>query len=271
MTSLNQIPKLKHTQSGHFLLMAGPCVIENEAMAFDIADQISEISDQLQIPWIFKASYRKANRSRADSFTGIGDEAALEILAKVGHKHGIPTVTDIHSEADAVMASEYVEVLQIPAFLCRQTTLLEAAGRTGKWVNIKKGQFLSPDAMRHASEKVRSVGNDRVLITERGTMFGYQDLVVDFRGFPVMRSFAPLILDCTHSLQRPNQPEGVTGGQPHLIETIARAGVAAGIDGLFIETHPRPAEALSDGANMLPLKQLKALLIKLLSIHKAVS
>ena len=269
MRVLPQIPKLKYRDSGHFLLMAGPCVVEDPESPFEIAARIDEVCRQLEIPWVFKASYRKANRSRHDSFVGIGDTLALETLARVGAEFQVPVVTDIHAEKEAEKAADYVDVLQIPAFLCRQTSLLEAAAKTNKLVNIKKGQFLSPQAMRFAVDKVKAAGNDRVMITERGTTFGYQDLVVDFRGFSVMRSFAPLILDCTHSLQRPNQKEGVTGGQPHQIASIARAGAAVGVDGFFIETHPDPGKALSDGANMLPLDQLSKLLKTLLSIESA--
>lgn len=254
-----------------FFLIAGPCAIEGEDMAFEIAEKVQGICQQLNIRYVFKGSYRKANRSRKDSFTGIGDEKALDILRRVGQKYQIPVTTDIHSEPEAAMAAEYVDVLQIPAFLCRQTSLLVAAAQTGKVVNIKKGQFMSPEAMQFAAEKVREEGNPQVMLTERGVMFGYQDLVVDFRGIPVMQSFqAPVILDCTHSLQQPNQGSGVTGGRPALIETIARAGVATGVDGLFIETHPSPASAKSDGANMLPLDRLEALLERLVRIRQAI-
>lgn len=265
------IPRLSHANTGNFFLMAGPCVVENETMPLDIAGRIKTICDQLEIPFIFKASYRKANRSRLDSFTGIGDEKALKVIQAVGENFGIPVLTDIHSAAEAEMAAAYVDVLQIPAFLCRQTDLLVAAAKTGKVVNIKKGQFLSAAAMRFAIDKVKESGNDRVILTERGTTFGYQDLVVDYRGIPAMQQMGvPVVLDCTHSLQQPNQAAGVTGGQPALIETIARAGIAVGTDGIFIETHPEPGQALSDGANMLPLDQLKPLLEKLLKIRKAI-
>jgi len=240
-------------------------------MAFEIAEKVHAICERLTIRYIFKGSYRKANRSRRDSFTGIGDEKALDILQRVGQKYQIPVTTDIHSEPEAAMAAAYVDILQIPAFLCRQTSLLVAAAQTGKVVNIKKGQFMSPEAMQFAAEKVREEGNQHVMLTERGVMFGYQDLVVDFRGIPVMQSFqAPVVLDCTHSLQQPNQGSGVTGGRPALIETIARAGVATGVDGLFIETHPTPASAKSDGANMLPLDRLEALLERLVRIRQAI-
>lgn len=269
MTSLAAIPWLKHFREGYFILIAGPCVIENERMPFEIAGELVSLCDRLEVPLIFKASYRKANRSRSDSFTGIGDVEGLAILAAVRDEFQVPVITDIHSEPDAALASQYVDILQIPAFLCRQTSLLQAAGDTGKWVNIKKGQFLSPEAMQFAIDKVLETGNQKVMITERGTTFGYQDLIVDFRGFPDMRKMAPLILDVTHSLQKPNQSTGITGGQPALIEMISRAGVAAGVDGLFIETHPRPENALSDGANMLPLNQMEPLLRKALAIHSA--
>ena len=265
------LPRLKHTESGNFFLIAGPCAIEGEQMAFDIAGQVREICERLAIPYIFKGSYRKANRSKRDSFTGIGDEKALEILRSVGRHFDVPVTTDIHSDPEAAFAAAYVDVLQIPAFLCRQTSLLVAAARTGRVVNIKKGQFVSPEAMRFAQEKVLEEGNPNVLLTERGTTFGYQDLIVDFRGIPVMQSFGcPVVLDCTHSLQQPNQSSGVTGGRPALIGTIARAGVAVGADGLFIETHPKPAEAKSDGANMLPLDRLEELLEQLVRIRQAV-
>lgn len=259
-------------KSDNFFLLAGPCVIEGEQMAMDIAGKIVEITRRLDIPYVFKGSYRKANRSRIDSFTGIGDMAALEILDKVRRTYGIPVVTDIHSAQEAEMAAPYVDVLQIPAFLCRQTDLLVAAAATGKDVNIKKGQFLSPEAMRFAVEKVRDAGNPDVAVTERGVTFGYQDLVVDYRGIPVMKQFGcPVILDVTHSLQQPNQAAGVTGGRPELIETIARAGIATGADGLFIETHPTPQTAKSDGANMLRLDLLEGLLERLTAIRMTVN
>ncbi|GAA4779493.1 3-deoxy-8-phosphooctulonate synthase [Olivibacter ginsenosidimutans] len=252
--------------------MAGPCAIEGEEIALRIAERIVSITDKLQIPYIFKGSYRKANRSRIDSFTGIGDEKALKILQKVHTTFGVPTVTDIHETQEAAMAAAYVDVLQIPAFLCRQTELLAAAAKTGKAVNIKKGQFLSADSMRFAVDKVMESGNQQVILTDRGNTFGYQDLVVDFRGIPVMQSFdVPVVMDCTHSLQQPNQASGVTGGKPALIETIAKAAIAVGADGLFIETHPDPANAKSDGANMLPLDLLEDLLIKLTRIREAIA
>jgi 2-dehydro-3-deoxyphosphooctonate aldolase (KDO 8-P synthase) len=269
-----KIKKIKYTDSGNFLLLAGPCVVENEQMCMDIAGKIVAITDKLQIPYVFKASYRKANRSRNSSFTGIGDEAALKILQKVRATYHVPVVTDIHTPPEAALAAGYeVDVLQIPAFLCRQTDLLAAAAKTGKIVNIKKGQFLSPEAMRFAVEKVQEVAgrNDTVLLTERGTQFGYHDLIVDFRGIPEMQKLnVPVILDVTHSLQQPNQASGVTGGRPEMIETIARAGIAVGVDGLFIETHPSPTLALSDGANMLSLDLLEGLLTRLVEIRKTV-
>lgn len=259
------------TSGDNFFLMAGPCVIEGEDMALRIAERVVTITNKLGIPYIFKGSYRKANRSRIDSFTGIGDEKALKILQKVGTTFGIPTVTDIHESAEAAMAANYVDVLQIPAFLCRQTDLLIAAAQTGKIVNIKKGQFLSPGAMSFAVQKVVDAGNPQVMITERGTTFGYTDLVVDYRGIPQMQEFGfPVIMDVTHSLQQPNQTSGVTGGLPQLIETIAKAAIAVGTDGLFIETHPEPSVAKSDGANMLQLDLLEGLLSRLVRIREAI-
>lgn len=261
----------KLTNSDNFFLLAGPCVIEGEDMALRIAEKITEITARLQIPYVFKGSYRKANRSRLDSFTGIGDEKALKILHKVGETFGVPTVTDIHETHEAALAAEYVDVLQIPAFLCRQTDLLVAAARTGKIVNIKKGQFLSPGAMQFAAQKVVDAGNRQVMLTERGTTFGYTDLVVDYRGIPQMQAFGfPVVMDVTHSLQQPNQTSGVTGGMPALIETIAKAAIAVGADGLFIETHPEPAVAKSDGANMLQLDLLEGLLTRLVRIREAI-
>ena len=266
-----EIPRLKNTDSGNFFLIAGPCAIEGEQMAFDIAGQVQEICQRLSIPYIFKGSYRKANRSKRDSFTGIGDEKALGILQAIGKHYDLPTTTDIHTDPEAALAAQYVDILQIPAFLCRQTSLLTAAALTGKVVNIKKGQFVAPEAMRFAMEKVLEEGNPNVMLTERGTTFGYQDLIVDYRGLPTMQSYgATVVLDCTHSLQQPNQSSGVTGGRPALIETIARAGIAVGADGLFIETHPNPAVAKSDGANMLPLDRLEALLERLVRIREAI-
>lgn len=272
MMHLSDIPRIKHTDSNNFFLLAGPCAIEGRDMALQIAEKVVAITDRLGIPYVFKGSYRKANRSRLDSFTGIGDEKALKILAEVSQTFDIPVTTDVHSDSEASMAAEYVDVLQIPAFLCRQTNLLVAAAKTGKVVNIKKGQFLSADAMQFARNKVIESGNNKVWLTERGTTFGYQDLVVDFRGIPAMQALgSPVVLDCTHSLQQPNQSSGVTGGKPALITTIAKAGIAVGADGLFIETHPNPAIAKSDGANMLPLNQLEGLLQKLVRIREAVS
>jgi 2-dehydro-3-deoxyphosphooctonate aldolase (KDO 8-P synthase) len=259
-------------QNTPFFLTSGPCVIEGEQMAMDIAGHVSELCTKLGIPYIFKASYRKANRSSRSSFTGIGDEKALEIIKRVGETYKIRVTTDIHTDDEAAMAAQYVDILQIPAFLCRQSSLLEAAAATGKVVNIKKGQFVSPEAMRFAVDKVTSTGNDQVWLTDRGTCFGYQDLVVDYRGIPTMRAFGvPVILDCTHSLQQPNQMGGVTGGRPDLIPTIASAGVAVGADGLFIETHPDVANAKSDGANMLPLYEMAKLLERLVAIRNAVN
>lgn len=258
-------------KNDNFFLIAGPCVVEGEEITLRIAREIKEICGELNIPFYFKASYRKANRSSLRSFTGIGDEEALAVLQKVKDELNLPVVTDIHSDEEAAWAAQTADVLQIPAFLCRQTSLLVAAAQTGKTVNIKKGQFMSPEAMGNAVEKVREAGNPHVMLTERGTTFGYQDLVVDFRGVKAMQKFGcPVVLDCTHSLQQPNQPSGVTGGRPDLIETIARAGVATGFDGLFMETHPNPSQALSDGANMLPLNQLRPLLTTLIRIRKAI-
>tara|TARA_B110000046_G_scaffold35749_2_gene39036 strand:- start:2195 stop:3004 length:810 start_codon:yes stop_codon:yes gene_type:complete len=262
--------KLKNTASNNFFLLAGPCAIEGEEMAFEIAERIFEITTRLEIPWIFKGSYRKANRSRLESFTGIGDEKALKILQKVGQKLDVPVVTDIHTVEEAALAAQYIDVLQIPAFLCRQTDLLVAAAKTGKHVNIKKGQFLAPESMQFAVNKVKESGNNNVWLTDRGTMFGYQDMVVDFRGIPAMKKFAPTIMDITHSLQQPNQSSGVTGGHPEMIETIGKAAIASGADGIFIETHHNPAVAKSDGANMLHLDNLEALLTKLIRVRKAV-
>ena len=256
-------------KDGRFFLMAGPCVVENEDLPIRIAETLVEITSRLGIPFIFKASYRKANRSRLDSFTGIGDEKALKVLAKVKDTLGIPVVTDIHAAEEAAMAAEVVDVLQIPAFLCRQTDLLVAAAKTGKVVNIKKGQFLSGESMGFAVDKVRLSGNNQVMLTERGSMFGYQDLVVDFRNIPIMQGFeVPVVLDVTHSLQQPNQPSGVTGGKPEMIGMMAKAGVAVGVDGIFMETHPDPSRALSDGANMLPLDRVERLLGDLVGIKE---
>jgi 2-dehydro-3-deoxyphosphooctonate aldolase (KDO 8-P synthase) len=269
--NLNLIPKIKHTDSNNFFLLAGPCAIEGEEMALRIAEHILKITDKLEIPFVFKGSFKKANRSRIDSFTGIGDEKALKILRKVSETFNVPTVTDIHTKEDAAMAAEYVDVLQIPAFLVRQTDLVVAAAQTGKVVNLKKGQFMSPGAMKHAVQKVKDCNNEKVWITDRGTMFGYQDMIVDFRGIPEMQQFAPVVLDVTHSLQQPNQESGVTGGRPDMIETIARAGIATGVDGIFIETHFDPANAKSDGANMLDLKYLENLMTRLVAIRKTIN
>lgn len=269
--NLNDVPKLKHITSNNFFLLCGPCAIEGEDMALRIAEKVVKITNDLQIPYIFKGSFKKANRSRIDSFTGIGDEKALKILRKVSETFDVPTVTDIHEISDAKMAAEYVDVLQIPAFLVRQTDLVVAAAETGKVVNLKKGQFMSPEAMKHAVQKVKDAGNEKAWITDRGTMFGYQDMIVDFRGIPTMREYAPTILDVTHSLQQPNQSIGVTGGRPDMIETIARAGVVNNVDGLFIETHFDPANAKSDGANMLHLDNLEKLLTNLVAIRKTIN
>lgn len=259
------------TEQRIFFLIAGPCVVEGEEITLRIAREIKAVCEELGIPFLFKASYKKANRSSLRSFTGIGNEEALAVLAKVKAELNVPIVTDIHTAEEAAWAAEVADVLQIPAFLCRQTDLLVAAANTGKYVNVKKGQFLSPEAMRFAVEKVRESGNELVMVTERGTSFGYQDLIVDFRGIKALKeNHCPVVLDCTHSLQQPNQPAGVTGGRPDLIETIAKAGVAVGFDGLFMETHPEPAKALSDGANMLPLHELKPLLEKLVRIRLAI-
>jgi 2-dehydro-3-deoxyphosphooctonate aldolase (KDO 8-P synthase) len=268
---LPNIPGLKHTSSNNFFIMAGPCAIEGEEIAFEIAEKINSISNRLEIPWIFKGSYRKANRSKLDSFTGIGDELALGILNKVGKHYQVPTVTDIHETHEAALAAQYVDVLQIPAFLFRQTELLVAAANTGKFVNIKKGQFAAASAMSHAAQKVIDSGSDKIMLTDRGNMFGYSDMVVDFRNITWMKAMGyPVIMDITHSLQQPNQSSGVTGGLPEMIETIAKAAIAVGADGLFIETHPRPNEAKSDGANMLQIDLLEPLMEKLLKIRKAI-
>ncbi|MCB0472403.1 MAG: 3-deoxy-8-phosphooctulonate synthase [Flavobacteriaceae bacterium] len=268
---LSVIPRIKHTDSNNFFLLAGPCAIEGEEMALRIAEKVVALTDRLSIPYVFKGSFKKANRSRVDSFTGIGDEKALKILQKVGKTFDVPTVTDIHEVSDAEKAAAYVDVLQIPAFLVRQTDLVVAAAKTGKVVNLKKGQFMSPASMKHAVQKVLDSGNDRVMVTDRGTMFGYQDMIVDFRGIPTMKQFATTVLDVTHSLQQPNQASGVTGGRPEMIATIAKAGIAVGVDGLFLETHFDPANAKSDGANMLHLDLLEKLLSDLTAIRKTVN
>jgi 2-dehydro-3-deoxyphosphooctonate aldolase (KDO 8-P synthase) len=269
--NISQIPQIKHIDSGNFFLLAGPCAIEGEEMAMKIAEKLVGITDKLAIPLVFKGSFKKANRSRIDSFSGIGDEKALHILRKVSETFNVPTVTDIHTNEDAIMAAEYVDVLQIPAFLVRQTDLVVAAANTGKVVNLKKGQFMSPESMKHAVQKVLDCANQNVMVTDRGTMFGYQDMIVDFRGIPTMQQYATTVLDVTHSLQQPNQMAGVTGGRPDMIETIAKAGIAVGVDGLFIETHFDPANAKSDGANMLHLDYFEALMTKLVAIRKTIN
>lgn len=268
---IKSLKKIKHLDSGNFFLISGPCAIENEETPFKIAEKLVKLTDELKIPYIFKGSFKKANRSRIDSFTGIGNQKALEIIRKIGEEFNVPTTTDIHESSDAAMAAEYVDVLQIPAFLVRQTDLVVAAAKTGKAVSLKKGQFLSPESMQFPVEKVTDSGNPNVAIIERGTTFGYTDLVVDYRGIPTMQEYAPVILDVTHSLQQPNQSSGVTGGRPALIETVAKAGIAVGANGLFIETHPDPANAKSDGANMLHLDKMEDLLRKLVRIREAIS
>jgi len=267
---IQHLSNISHKDSKNFFLIAGPCAIESEDMAMKIAETVIKITDKYNIPYIFKGSFKKANRSRVDSFTGIGDEKALKILKKVGETFNIPTTTDIHENAHAELAAQFVDVLQIPAFLVRQTDLLVAAAKTNKVVTLKKGQFLSPEAMKFAVQKVKDSGNDKTAIIERGNSFGYTDLIVDYRGIPIMKQYAPVILDITHSLQQPNQESGVTGGRPELIETIAKAGIAVGADGIFIETHPNPSEAKSDGANMLQLDKLDNLLAKLTKIREAI-
>jgi len=269
--NLQNIPQIKNIDSGNFFLLAGPCAIEGEEMALRIAETIVTVTDKLQIPYVFKGSFKKANRSRIDSFSGIGDEKALKILRKVSETFNVPTVTDIHTNEDAAMAAQYVDVLQIPAFLVRQTDLVVAAAETGRTVNLKKGQFMSPESMRHAVQKVLDSNNQNVMVTDRGTMFGYQDMIVDFRGIPTMKQFATTVLDVTHSLQQPNQTAGVTGGRPDMIETIARAGIATGVDGIFIETHFDPANAKSDGANMLDIKHFEGLMQNLTAIRKTIN
>ena len=269
--NLENIPKIKHLQSNNFFLLAGPCAIEGEDMAMQIAEKLVLISNKLQIPFVFKGSFKKANRSRIDSFSGIGDIKALEILQKVGKTFDIPTVTDIHTNEDAAMAAQYVDVLQIPAFLVRQTDLLVAAANTGKVINLKKGQFMSPESMKHAVQKVLDCDNQNIMVTDRGSMFGYQDMIVDFRGIPTMQQYATTVLDVTHSLQQPNQIVGVTGGRPDMIETIAKAGIAVGVDGIFIETHFDPTNAKSDGANMLHLDYFEDLMTKLVAIRATIN
>ncbi len=268
--SLKNIPHLKHLEKNNFFLLAGPCVVESEEVCFEIAEKVKAITDKLGIPYIFKASYRKANRTSTSSFTGLGDEDALKIVNKAGKKFSLPTTSDIHAHEEAAIAAKYIDVLQIPAFLCRQTDLLIAAAQTGKIVNVKKGQFVNGESMKFAIEKISKAGNDKIMLTERGNTFGYTDLVVDYRNIPIMKNHGvPVIMDCTHSLQQPNQSTGVTGGNPQMIETIAKAAIATGADGLFIETHPDPSCALSDGANMLKLDLLEELLTKLIKIRGA--
>lgn len=265
------IPGIKFKESGNFFLLAGPCVVESEEIVFETAEHLVNLSEKYKIPLVFKSSYRKANRSKGDSFSGIGDIKALKILAKVRDRYSIPVVTDIHNPEEAAIAAEYVDILQIPAFLCRQTDLLVAAAKTGKWVNIKKGQFLSGSSMKFAVEKVKESGNNQILLTDRGNMFGYQDIVVDFRNIPEMQKIGvPVIMDITHSLQQPNQEAGVSGGRPDMIETIGKAAISVGADGIFIETHPNPAVAKSDGANMLILSGMDKLLNRLVIIRRSI-
>ena len=266
------IPGLKYNESGNFLLIAGPCVVENEAIIFETAETLSGLSDKYKIPFVFKSSYRKANRSKGSSFTGIGDIKALKLLSEVRNRFSVPVITDIHNPDEAAMAAEYVDIIQIPAFLCRQSDLLAAAAKTGKWINIKKGQFLSGSSMRFAVEKVRESGNSNIILTDRGNMFGYQDIVVDFRNITVMQNIGvPVVMDITHSLQQPNQEEGVSGGRPDMIETIGKAAISVGADGIFIETHPDPSKAKSDGANMLRLSGMDQLLYRLCAIRKTIN
>lgn len=269
--NIKTIPQIKNIESGNFFVLAGPCAIEGEEMALKIAEKLVSITDKLEIPYVFKGSFKKANRSRIDSFSGIGDEKALKILRKVSETFDIPTVTDIHTNEDADKAAQYVDILQIPAFLVRQTDLVVAAANTGKVVNLKKGQFMSPESMKHAVQKVLDCQNENVMVTDRGTMFGYQDMIVDFRGIPTMQNYATTVLDVTHSLQQPNQTAGVTGGRPDMIETIAKAGIAVGVDGIFIETHFDPANAKSDGANMLHLDYFENLMTRLVAIRKTIN
>lgn len=269
---IENLENLRHSDKGNFFLLAGPCVVESEENVFEIAEHLIKVTGKLEIPFVFKASYKKANRSRSDSFTGIGDVKALEILKKVREAFKVPVITDVHSPEDVIKAAEYVDILQIPAFLSRQTDLLIAAGKTGKFVNIKKGQFMNPEAMQFAAQKVFDTGNKKVMLTDRGTMFGYGDLIVDFRSVPIMqKNNLPVVVDITHSLQQPNQASGVTGGQPQLIETIGRAAVAVGADGIFLEAHPNPSIAKSDGANMLKLTHVEELLSRLIKIRKVIN
>jgi len=266
------IPGIKFSETGNFLLIAGPCVVESEKIVFETADHLIRLSEKYSIPFVFKSSYRKANRSKGDSFSGIGDIKALKILSEVRERYSVPVITDIHNPDEAEIAAGYVDILQIPAFLCRQTDLLIAAAKTGRWVNIKKGQFLSGSSMRFAVEKVRESGNSNIMVTDRGNMFGYQDIVVDFRNIPIMQKIGvPVIMDITHSLQQPNQKEGVSGGSPEMIETIGKASISVGADGIFIETHPNPAVAKSDGANMLKLSEMDKLLNKLVALRKTIN
>jgi 2-dehydro-3-deoxyphosphooctonate aldolase (KDO 8-P synthase) len=266
------IPGIKYSKSANFLLIAGPCVVESEEIVFETAEHLKMLSEKYEIPFVFKSSYRKANRSKSDSFSGIGDIKALKILASVREKYSVPVITDIHNPDEAAIAAGFVDILQIPAFLCRQTDLLVAAAKTGKWINIKKGQFLSGSSMRFAVEKVRESGNNNIMLTDRGNMFGYQDIVVDFRNIPIMQKIGvPVIMDITHSLQQPNQDEGVSGGRPEMIETIGKAAISVGADGIFIETHPNPAVAKSDGANMLKLSEMDKLLNKLVALRKTIN
>ena len=269
--NINLIPQIKNTDSGNFFVLAGPCAIEGEEMAMKIAEKLVSITNKLHIPFVFKGSFKKANRSRIDSFSGIGDEKALKILRKVSETFAVPTITDIHTNEDADKAAQYVDILQIPAFLVRQTDLVVAAAKTNKTVNLKKGQFMSPESMKHAVQKVLDCSNEKVLITDRGSMFGYQDMIVDFRGIPTMKNFATTVLDITHSLQQPNQQSGVTGGRPDMIETIAKAGIAVGVDGIFVETHFDPAHAKSDGANMLHLDYFEGIMSRLVSIRQTIN
>ena len=266
------IPGINFIEAGNFLLIAGPCVVESEEIVFETAGHLKSLSEKYKIPFVFKSSYRKANRSRGDSFSGIGDIKALKILADVREKYSVPVITDIHNPGEAEIAAEYVDVLQIPAFLCRQSDLLTAAAKTAKWINIKKGQFLSGSSMKFAVEKVRESGNNNIMLTDRGNMFGYQDIVVDFRNIPIMKQIGvPVIMDITHSLQQPNQEQGVSGGRPEMIETIGKAAISVGADGIFIETHPDPSIAKSDGANMLKLSGMDNLLNKLIALRKTIN
>ena len=270
--ALINIPGISFTESGNFVLIAGPCVVESEEIVFETAGHLKALSDKYQIPFVFKSSYRKANRSKGDSFSGIGDLKALKILEEVRKRYSVPVITDIHNPNEAEIAARYVDILQIPAFLCRQTDLLAAAAVTGKWINIKKGQFLSGSSMKFAVEKVRESGNNNIMLTDRGNMYGYQDIVVDFRNIPLMKQIGvPVIMDITHSLQQPNQEHGVSGGKPEMIETLGKAAISVGADGIFIETHPDPAVAKSDGANMLKLSGMNDLLSKLVALRKTIN